>query len=135
MFDKDNVFIGLYDDIIKDKDSFIRSLFSFLNVESNFTCDFVSSNVTKGKARFKILNKLIYNQKLRNNLISNKLKFIFPQKYKFLIRRALKEFNRVQDLEEININNEEKMLLKKYYIKDIDRLEILINRDLTNWKV
>lgn len=134
IFDKNNVFIGLYDDIISNKEGLMKDIFSFLDLKNDYKCVFNSKNVTKGGSRFKLLDKFIYSQRLRNNTIANRLKFILPQKYKFLLRRALKEFNRIEGPSKAIASDEERKKLYEYYSKDIVSLENLIKRDLSNWR-
>jgi len=126
VFSAEQIKIILFEDITKSPEKITREIFKFLNVDSSFIPNTSKkanvSGVPKGTLGWIVM-------KLRkNNLIPNiEFSKIFP---KFIVNLILNTiYSKPKKISKKLI----KKLTKQYYIKDIRKLEKLINRDLSIW--
>jgi len=130
IFPKEQVFILLQEDIIKDANSVCQNIFSFFNLKTIHELNITRSNES-AVPRILFINKLFYS----NNPIKKKIKQNLP----ILIQRIID-----RSKEKIISFNEKKVKNKKMdletrkqlisYYKDMNiELEKLINRDLSHW--
>ena len=127
VFDKENVHVILFDDFIAEPVKSYAEVLKFLAIKDIEKKSFPKINENKIR-RFIILHKII--SKLPKNLI-NLIKFI---KLKANINKSLLSFT-IKKQSRVPLDNNFKKELVDYYKKDIEKLEILLNTDLSNWKV
>lgn len=131
-FDQDQFCIVLLDDVKKNPKKVVQKVYSFLNIESDFQPSGLKQKENQAvrpnskilqKVGFKMLKateklgfKSVHNELSRNRF----LKFIYN-------RYNLKKHK----YPPLKLQTREKLL--KYYIKDIKKLEDLLDRSLHNW--
>ena len=126
VFPTEQIKIILFEDMIKSPEKITREIFEFLNIDSSFTPNTSKkanvSGVPKGTLGWIVM-------KLRKNNLMPDIEFskILP---KFIVNLIL---NTIYSKPKKISNKLIKKLTKKYYIKDIRKLEKLINRDLSIW--
>ena len=135
-FEEKQIFIGTYEEMVKDKEKFIKSLFEFLGVNPKFKPEFSYKNKTEGGYRFKIINKLIYNRYYYpNNSFLKAIKSVIPLKVKYLIAKKLSELNTKKVEIDTTINPQIENKLKKIFREDIKELEKLTGKNFSEiWK-
>lgn len=115
-----HVHVCFLEDFKKDKDEFIKSIYSFLGVDPNWKPDFRVYNQTEVP-----VNKFVH--------------FIYFLKYKLGLKnilptswaRALRK--KLYKKQEEKINPETEQKLRAYYKSDIQQLEELLGKDLSEW--
>ena len=126
VFPTEQIKIILFEDMIKSPEKITREIFEFLNIDSSFTPNTSKkanvSGVPKGTLGWIVM-------KLRKNNLMPDIEFskILP---KFIVNLIL---NTIYSKPKKISNKLIKKLTKQYYIKDIRKLEKLINRDLSIW--
>ena len=126
VFPTEQIKIILFEDMIKSPEKITREIFEFLNIDSSFTPNTSKkanvSGVPKGTLGWIVM-------KLRKNNLMPDIEFskILP---KFIVNLIL---NTIYSKPKKISNTVKKKLTEQYYIKDIRKLEKLINRDLSIW--
>ncbi|MFT5672225.1 MAG: hypothetical protein ACI9JT_000854 [Polaribacter sp.] len=117
-----NVKIILFEDLKKDSNEVVNSIFKFLNVPSIGNIDTKTIHNTRVNyvPRYYFF-KLIKHYKV-NQYIIKVLKFLSLENH-FYIKKEKKISDRLHSE------------LLEYYTSDIEKLEKLINKDLTKWKL
>jgi len=119
LFPKSNILILRYEDIKTSPDVYMSSIFGFLGVDDSFVPPFlakvVNSSASRSRSRIihKISNKL---SKLRFDRASNIIDKISHRDIPPISKKTRKE------------------LIEKYFLNDINKLEKLIDQDLSQWK-
>src|SRR6056297_3627604 len=122
LFPKENILVLFFEDLKSNPKNFIQKIYSFLDVDDNF----VPSNIKEKKhvtgdkivkEKFPFLNFVLY--KLRSLIKENSLIDIILEK--LFIKKFFKK---------ITIFNKKKVKNKE----NINKLEKLLNIDLSNWK-
>jgi len=122
-----NVHVVLYDDFIENTTQEVKKVFDFLGVEGEKvnTKKVVNSGGKKWKSLF--IKQIL----MGNNLFKRIFKILFPTKLRFLLKEMLKNIFMVK-VDEIDDDVKNELLL--YFKEDIQRLENLINKNLSEWK-
>ncbi len=112
-----NVHVCLYDDFQKKPEEFMRDIYSFLKIDDSFVLD--------------------YTKRYNETTVTNRLHY-WIQKYglhaDFLpdsLKRTLKKY--LLERKKSAIPTKTKISLNEYFKADIEKLEILINKDLSRW--
>ncbi|MEK6872569.1 MAG: sulfotransferase [Nanoarchaeota archaeon] len=139
LFPKKNIKIILYDDIVKNPEKVAREFYDFLGVDSNYKPKNLKEKPAKStETRFKFIRSIItFLSEISHKLEESNFGAII-----FLIKRKTKInelFNKINDInvkesKKPKLESEVRERLKKVYIKDIEKLEKLISRDLSSWK-
>jgi len=123
-FPKEQVKIMFFDDLKKDSKKFMNEIFEYLDLNPIE----LDTNKRYNKAQLP-KNRLIYN--LAKNIYSYELvKKLIPG---FISKKIKNKLMTDKDLPKLT-ERERKILYDKYFKEDIDKLERLINYDLTMWK-
>lgn len=137
-FSPEQIHICFFDDLKEHKEKLINRIYNFLEVSDSFEPNFVIKNMT-GKVRNNLLQKVLFKRsKLRKFMVDNILDYIFPLQKRTELRWKLKEWNTIK--KDVKSSKKEKMsdlerqTLLRYFIKDIEELEDMLNVDLTKWK-
>lgn len=129
-FNKDQIFICLFEDFMKNQVETLKNIESFLDVES-FQYDLSIHKNKESKSRVKWFRKYIQN----NNKLRNILKKIVPS---YRLRRKMSS--------SLNLLNQTDFKYKKldqkikenlyntYYKDEIEELEKVIGKNLNKWK-
>ena len=126
-FDKDNLKIILFEDMINDRESVMKSIFQFMEVDDSFIPENKRVN-DAGIPRSPLFQKLI-------------VKFTIPGFIKKFIPPSLR-YNAINFLKRANVKRvqypklkpETRRHLSNIYRTEIDELAALIGRDLSSWK-
>ena len=117
----------LYDNFIENTTKEVKKVFNFLGVEDEKvnTKKVVNSGGKKWKSSF------MKNILMGNNLFKRIFKILFPTKLRYLVKETIKRiFTEKAD----EIDNDVKNELLLYFKADIQKLEKLINKNLSEWK-
>ncbi|WP_418512676.1 sulfotransferase [Corallibacter sp.] len=117
-----NVKVILFEDFVKNTSSIMNSLYEFLDVDTNFTNrEFIKHNDSSLSImpKSEYLKKLLNTQKKVNTFKKLINKKIIPKR----LYLKKKELIYDQDID----------FLKNIYKEDINKLQKLINQDLSNW--
>ena len=128
LFPKENILIVLYDELKKDPKQYLEKVYKFLDVGTEFSSSFIDSEINSSS------NKL---GKYHSLYLLNKalVKTGF-----FGAAKLVNKLNKEADTESVSIKAQKvsietrDMLLEKYYLKDIEKLEKIIQMDLSEWK-
>lgn len=129
-FGEENVLVTFKEDIDLNPRMVLDEVYSFLQVDSNYTPPLMSKNVSQGgipKSRmFETLRVKAYRF----------LKKLAPKIIVWVRRYRVAELYRNLNMgtKDITWNKKVDKLLHDYYLQDIERLEKLLNRDLSPWK-
>ena len=122
-----NVHVVLYDNFIENTTKEVKKVFDFLGVkdEKVNTKKLVNSGGKKWKSSF------MKNVLMGNNLFKRIFKILFPTKFRFLVKETIK---RIFTDKADDIDNDVRNELLLYFKSDIQKLEKLINKNLSAWK-
>ena len=122
-----HIHVVLYDDFVKNTKKEVKKVFDFLGVadEEVDTKKALNSGGKKWKSSF------MKNLLMGNNLFKIIFKLLFPAKLRFLVKETIKKiFMEKADEMDNDVKNE----LLHYFKADIQKLEKLINKNLSEWK-
>lgn len=142
LFPKEQILVLIYDDIKKDSRSFVRKIYEFLEVDSDFIPDCLEkkTNVTMATTmKLSWLNKFMW--KLRNYIRSGRfgkirvklMRKIGLDKLAVKLFKLNKKKVNLEKVEKIPPSQETILKIKKHYREDIKNLEKFLNRDLSSW--
>lgn len=131
IFGKDNVHIVIYDDFKDDTDAEYKKILKFLDIDVDFEPNFKVHNVNQAPKLF-FLQKLIHHgpiwwKKLRRKLIP--LDFL-----RMRLKATLTRFNEIETKRK-EMSPETRGKLIKEFTPEIEKLEKMLDRDLSSWKV
>ncbi|MBD3311256.1 MAG: hypothetical protein GF349_02010 [Candidatus Magasanikbacteria bacterium] len=140
-FNFNNIHIILHKDIKKHPDKVLRKLYDFLGVNNDFIPSSLHQrvNTTEGtNYRYPAINRIInYRKKLKNDAVGRFILNIFKLLGIGYLSKKLIQANKTSKQKNIfseeEINNF-KIKLFDVYLKDINKLEDLIKKDLSIWK-
>lgn len=119
--------INFESEIVNNLEITIGKISNFLDLDlSNLELNFHSNK--SGKSRFSFIQKLM----LKNSFLREIVKFFFSPLNRQIIRNKIKNLNKV-DYSFVPLSEElKKNLFKKYFMKDVLKLENLIGKSM-NW--
>ena len=132
LFGKDRVHCILLDDIKKDPNTVVSSLYAFLNVDSSFQPQALWGTSNESKvARFRYFGRFVFHSKrflvrLRLNGLLEFLKRTGLDQPLMKIGAKEQAFGRVEP--------KTRRDLIPYFMGDIEKVESLLQRDLSAWK-
>lgn len=121
LFKKEQVLVMLYDDLQRSPTNFLKQVTQFLNIESDFTPSFLNKKI----------NKVAF-PKTQQFLHAIKCGWLIEIAKASPFSERLKNLGARQATTQTSYPLDEKNA--QYFIADINRIEHLINRDLTHWK-
>jgi len=142
-FSKKQIHIILYEDILKSPGTVLRDLYKFLNIDTSFIAPSLHKrkNVTSlNTIRSIHLQKFIYKAHHRITfgawgLLRKPLTLIGLNKLSRAIRKTnTRPDNETKPLRK-SVSSKTKKDLINYYLDDIENLEKMISKDLSNWKL
>jgi len=122
LFGKNNVEIIFSKELKSNRNNTIQNLYRFLGIQNFELTKEIKHNAYKEPKGFFI--KKIYSM----SFIRKNIKKVIPEP---ILKRGVEFFF---NLTPPTLNNQDKILLKKYYYDDICELEKLLTKDLTEWK-
>lgn len=136
-FDKRQLKILLFNDVTNNPEETMNSLFEFLKINPGNETNFRSHNVT-GIVKSKSLQNAVFGKsKVKKVFIKYIVDKILPPKHKAQLRWKIIQLN-TKDEERKSSNNvklEFRKELREFFIDDIENLEGLIEKDLSEWKI
>lgn len=139
-FSDDNILILFYEDIKSKPEQVINKVYTFLEIDNQFNPDLKALNKT-GSVRFKFIKDLVYNNNpIKKFLLKYVFDVIVPYDLKYRIKISILRFITKKDSfksknkPENKINNETRCFMYGLLKNDIENLENLLNKDLSNWK-
>lgn len=123
-FPREQVKIYLYDDYKADKRELMRDMYSFLGVDSTFFPTSDKRVNEAGLPRFKYLNYLI----AQTGFLRKWARSILGEKGKKLASKMMYSSDGIP-----RISDEERKYLSNYYREDVEKLSILLGRNLNGW--
>lgn len=120
--------IILFDDLISDKTKTMYEVFDFLEVEKIDISDdtiYNKSGIVKNNLKGIIFNKIRKNNSYFKKILT---KIAPTQLYEKVIEKLYYD-----NLYKPKIKNKTRLELLEFFKTDIKKLELLINRDLSNW--
>jgi len=123
----DNVHVIIYDDYKNDFSSEMDSIFKFLNVDV-FKVNTEKKHMVGG---WKWKNDRIKSLMIKKNFFKTVLKFLLPFKS---LRKIIRENFHKRNTNKIEkVNPETEKWLKDYYRSDVEKLSLLLDKDLNDW--
>ena len=123
-FDHQQLHISLMEDLISDPQHLIQSIYSFLGVENNLAVNMSKPSNASGIIRRPIQRFIWVN--------TNRLRALVRPLFNARLRHVVTEWF-IRDLEKPIFPPELRRELTNYYREDIERLQDLIERDLSHW--
>lgn len=132
LFPKDNIKIILFEDFIKDSESYFSEITDFIGVTKKITPQLnqISNAATKSRSHF--ISRLIYGRTYLKRIFTR----LIPATLKRSIKLNLIQLNSKKlTSSEKKLNEEDlKIVYQKYFKEEIDKLEKLLHHDLSSWK-
>lgn len=129
IFDPSQIMVVLHDDLVQDVDGLLRKLFIYLDVDPDFKPDTTSrpnaSGFPKNEALHKWMRRLFYE----DNIIKDISAKVFPRSFRKSVVRNVRKVN----LEKRRLPEKTREELQEVFHEDIQKLEGLLNRDLSKW--
>jgi hypothetical protein len=122
-FGSSNVCVMFYEDLKKDRATFVNNIFSFLNLKSDSNINF---NLKYNKSKLPSNNFMRYLYSI--SLVRKTASFLFNER---LINFINKNFFRESNQE---IESKVRHKLNQVFLNDIFMLEKLLNKDLSSWR-
>jgi len=124
LFGQGQVKIYLQEDLRQNTEGVVQGLYQFLNIDATFLPNLERSHNAFSMPKRKLIHKLYAFPLLRSIAL-----FLFRDKLKETVKNIFFERKRKPTL-----SQKTKAYLYDMYAKDIQKLEILIQRDLTAWR-
>ena len=126
-----NVRIYLYDNLKEDRLALLQDIYDFLEVDKNYIPNTLNNKYNISKIpRYKALDNFIQNESSLKKVIRPIVKMILPNsKAREQIIKSIKESN----LYRPDMKKETREYLRHYYKEDLEKLQYLINKDLSYW--
>jgi hypothetical protein len=129
VFDKNQIRVVLYDDLVDDAKGLMKSIFEYLEVDSTFIPDTTPRPNVSGFPKNPRFHRFMYRLFMQDNLIKRISRVIFPK----ALRQKVMVDMRLANLEKRSMPEDIREELKELFHNDIRNLEELIGRDLSFW--
>lgn len=126
-FPRERIAVWLYDDFEADPRRVLREVFAFLEVDPGFKPDMSVRHKVAGTPRSKALHAVL----TRPNPAKALVKRLLPADLRGLLYGAMMQRNIVEHREQLPDDTRRK--LQRLYRSDVERLSLLIGRDLSAW--
>ncbi len=125
LFRREQMRFYLYDDLSKDPVCFLKDLYEFLGVDTDFVVDTSFKPNTTGVPKNRLLGRLL----LRPNPLKSTVRLLVPGKVRYSLSQRINQ----RLLAKPPLSKETREKLSNSYKKDILSLQDLIGRDLSAW--
>lgn len=132
VFGLEQVRIFLYDDLKRDSDRFMRELYSFIGVDSDFSANTQKKQQTAQIPKNQTVNRLLRTKNPLRSAVGTVMRTVMTEERRQKLRSHLIAANS-QSKEALPLSKEDRALLEAYYREDILRLQDLIDKDLSSW--
>jgi hypothetical protein len=116
----------LYDDLRDDPFRLLENVFTFLNVDQAFKPDITIKYSQSGKPANPLVGRFLRRSTRASAMIRNTISRLLP--------RSVQEFLASKLLRKVESSPEDLAFLKNYFRPDIEKLERLLQADLSQWK-
>jgi hypothetical protein len=127
VFPREQIAVCLYDDFEADPKRVVQGIFSFLGVDPAFEPDMSTRHKVAGTPRSAVLHAAL----TRPNVAKTLAKRLLPGDVRGRLYAALMRRNVVEHRDKLC--DDTKQRLRRLYSEDVERLSLLIGRDLSNW--
>jgi Sulfotransferase family len=131
-FGPEQVKIFLYDDLRRDSDAFMREVYRFIGVDSDFKADTQRRGQAAQVPKNQAINQLLRGNNPIRSAAGALLKMMMGEAQRQKLRSRLIAANS-QGKEALPLSDEDRQLLENYYREDILQLQDLLDRDLSAW--
>ncbi|MEC4803328.1 MAG: sulfotransferase [Jaaginema sp. PMC 1079.18] len=131
-FEREQIQVYLYDNLVKDSVKFMQNLYHFLEVDDTFSPDVSRRSQLAQVPKNQTFNKLLRQENSFRTLARSALKLVLPVEARQKIRSSLINLNS-QDKTAVPLTPENRQQLQELYREDILKLQDLIDEDLTAW--
>ncbi|SHI67074.1 Sulfotransferase domain-containing protein [Mesonia phycicola] len=116
-----NVKVILNDDLKKEPEQELEQICNFLEIDKDFEFNLEQNFNSSGAIKNKFLQKILASRS--------------PSKRKLgkLIPSAIKDKLKSKNLKKVKLSDNDRKTLSLYYKDEIQKIEKLLNRDLSNW--
>ncbi len=128
-FNSGQIAVYTYDDFKADPRALLRSIFQFLGVDPEFVPDMTMRHNVSGVPKSRLLHSVVARPSAAKDLV----KRLLPLSVRRRLHAALMRKNIVAIEPKVAANTER--ALREEYREDILRLENLLGRDLSAWRV
>lgn len=125
LFNRKQLGIYLYDDFKSNPQKLMREIFQFLGVDESFTPIIKHGSAKTGKPK----SKLLYNLMKKPNVLVRGIRPMIPSNF----RRSLKLYIQNNNIVKQPLSPEIYKSIIPFFEEDIQKLEDLLQRDLSNW--
>jgi len=108
----------------------LRDIFRYLDVDPNVDINTEIRYNMSGKPKSQWLHQFFFEGNVARKIAQPIVRTLFSHETRMRIAQKIQEKN----LTRLTINPETKKELQKYFTDDIEKLEKLLNRDLSHWK-
>lgn len=123
-FAPDKLMVVLYEDFKTNGEEEVKRILKFLSVESSIQVNMVRSNVS-GNSRSKMLQRMLWS----DNYLKSFVKMTMPHTLRARIKDGINNMNTVKG----DMNLSTRRSLQKYFKDDVEKLEVILNRNLQHW--
>ncbi|MEM9214568.1 MAG: sulfotransferase [Cyanobacteria bacterium P01_F01_bin.150] len=132
-FDSRKIKVYLYDDLCADPIRMIQDMYDFIGVDSSFQVDISQRKQVAKVPKNRWFNQLLRTQNPIRTTAAAALKQLLPEITRQQIRTQLINWNS-QDKRQVSLlTTGDRQQLLEIYRNDIQELQDLINRDLSQW--
>lgn len=125
IFDSKQIKVLLYDDFEDSPQMFLKSIFAFLEVETEFSPEMTKMNVS-GLPKSKLVHDFFRNK----NFVRTSIKTLVPGRIRTKVAGKIKMWNLKPKPQ---ISETDRDFLLNEFRCDIEQLQALVNRDLSLW--
>jgi Sulfotransferase family len=125
LFPREQIRFYLYDDLLANPVDFMRNIYEFLSVDTNFVVDTSLKPNATGVPKSQLLGRLL----LQPNPLRTTVKVLVPKQLRYNLGQRINQ----RLLEKPHPNKETYRKLLSSYKDDISTLQDLVGRDLSAW--
>ena len=126
LFDRKDILITLYDDFETEPRSFVRDVFSFLEIDPSVPIDTTIRTRASGELR----NRTLHTVLSRTHRAKRAVRSVVPLVFYRQLARSVQSWNIARP----ELEPETRLRLLEEFGDEVDRLERMLGRDLTAWR-
>lgn len=121
--------VYLYDELVENPKLLMKDLCQFLEINSDFDFNTGEKFNVSGRPKYKFISKLIR----QDSFLKKMLKFFLPKEKRKAMAVSLKNKMNSINLKKEKMNSETKDRLRDVFKNDIEKLQQLVQKDLSKW--
>ncbi len=133
-FGIEKIKVFLYDDLCADPIQLMKDMYRFVGVDDGFEPNITMRSQVSQVPKFRLINTLLRTQNPVRKSVARGLKLIFPTTIRQHIRSSLINLNS-QPKDAVMLSPETHKVLTDLYRDDVQKLQALIQQDLSAWLV